>query len=483
MRSNYSKYGSADYILENNIKAPNDSTWTQGIGSVSDNKPFNGTFKGNGYCVIGLNVNSSEYGGLFEIIGENGKIKDLFVFDCDFSSSSKTAGGIAAVNEGKIDHCTSGVNITSGYIHKNGKDIYAPEFNSSINGEISGGVVGENSGSLIGCQSSAVVSGTQCGGIAGVNTGKIYGCSNNGKVGATTSSVSGGLVGKNGGTIESSYNSATVINTENTSEKSSSRKGSVAGINGYDGLIPTVKNVYYFFEDGLSAIGTDSTQSLDNTNIGKSDATYLQSSEFADALNAVTDDSVSWKHDSNLNKGYPIIEGNFYIDVVKSAGNNITVQGRMHKDLNIKYDLCNESSEEYKLLSSAKGENKILNTYSVSLTDNDGNYIPAELWCIDSYKISVPVDGENIQFAGINTDGNIVYYKPDSVENGKAVFTVSHPMSFAIVETTAENPSAVNKNNDGKPIQTGSEMCGAILLVALLSLTVILICKRRNRIG
>lgn len=200
-------------------------------------------------------------------------------------------------------------------------------------------------------------------------------------------------------------------------------------------------------------------------------------------LNSVTDKSkVKWKFNPPLNKGYPIIEGNFYIDVVKSAGNNITVQGSMHKDLNIKYDLCNKNSEEYKLLSSAKGNNKILNTYSVSLTDKDGNYIPAELWCTGSYKISVPVDSENVQLAGINTDGSIVYYKPDSVENGMAVFTVSYPMSFAIVETTAENPSSVN-NNNGTPIQTGSEMCGAILLAALLSLTIILIAKRRNKIG
>lgn len=476
VRSDYAKYGSADYILENNIKAPDDSEWTQGIGSVSDSKPFNGTFDGNGYCIIGLNVNSPEYGGLFEIIGENGVVKDLFVFDCDFSSSSKTAGGIAAVNEGTIDHCTSGVNITSGYIHKNGNEYYAPELNSKINGEISGGVVGENSGSLIGCRSSAVVSGTICGGIAGVNTGTIYGCANNGKVGTSTSTVSGGLVGNNGGTIESSYNSATV---ESADKKG---KGSVAGINGYDGLIPTVKNVYYIFEEGLSAIGTDSTQSLDNTNIGKSDIEYLQSSEFADALNEVTDDSVNWMHNPPLNKGYPIIEGNFFINTVKSAGNNITVQGRMHKDLNISYDVCSENDEEYKLLSSSAGKNKILKTYSVSLTDKDGNYIPAELWCSGYCKISVPVVSENIQLAGINTDGSIVYCKPDSVENGTAVFTVSHPMSFAIVETATENPSSVN-NNNGTPIQTGSEMSGVILLAALLSLTVILITKRRNKIG
>ncbi|MGN0550325.1 MAG: hypothetical protein ACI4I4_00585 [Acutalibacteraceae bacterium] len=482
VRSDYEKYGSANYILENNIKAPEDSKWTQGIGYVSKYKPFNGTFDGNGYCIFGLNVDSPKYGGLFEVIGEKGKVKDLFVFDCDFLSSSEAAGGIAAVNKGKIDHCTSGVNITSGYIHKNGKDIYAPELNSSISGERSGGIAGENSGSTIGCRSSAVVSGTTCGGITGVNTGKIYGCANNGKVGTSTSSVSGGLAGKNCDTIESSYNSGNVYGYV---------IGLIAGKNGFGDTTPTVTDVFYISQGGLTAFGTTPWDTSYDTIIEKT-SDVKNDDSFANELNSVTDTSiVKWKQNSPLHKGYPIIEGNFYIDVVKSAGNNITVQGSMHKDLNIKYDVCSENSEEYKLLSSAKGNNKILNTYSVSLTDKDSNYIPAELWCSGSYKISVPVDSKNIQLAGIDTDGNIVFCKPDSHENGTAVFTVSYPMSFAIVETTAENPSSDNKNstannnttNNGTPIQTGSEMCGVILLAALLSLTVILITKRRNKIG
>lgn len=473
VRSDYENYGSADYILANNIKAPDDSEWTQGIGDVSGSKHFNGTFNGNGYCIIGLNVNSPEYGGLFEVIGISGVVKNLFVFDCDFSSSSEAAGGIAAVNKGKIDHCTSGVNITSGYIYPNGNKYYAPEFNSSINGEISGGIAGENSGSTIGCRSSAIVSGTDCGGIAGVNTGKIYGCANNGKVGTSTSSVSGGLAGKNGDTIESSYNSGNV---------SGDIKGLIAGKNGFGGSTPTVTDVFYISQGGLTAFGTTPWDTSYDTIIEKT-SDVNKDDNFANELNSVTDTSiVKWKQNSHLNKGYPNIEGNFYINTVKSAGNNITVQGSMHKDLNINYDLCSENSEEYKLLSSSAGKNKILKTYSVSLTDNDGNYIPAELWCTDSCKISVPVDSENIQLAGINTEGNIVFCKPDSLENGTAVFTVSHPMSFAIVETTAENPSSVN-NNNGTPIQTGSVTFGILLLVALLSLTIICFTKRRNKIG
>lgn len=493
VRSDYDVYGSQNYIVTNNIKAPDDSEWTQGIGSVSDNKPFNGTFNGNGYCIIGLNVNSPEYGGLFEIIGKNGCVKDLFVFDCDFSSSSKTAGGIAAVNNGTIDHCTSGVNITSGTLHIHGKEIKAAELNSKIKGEIIGGIVGENSGSITGCRNASVILGTQCGGVAGVNTGTIYGCANNGKVGTTSSSVSGGLVGKNGGTIESSYNCADVNNS------SENAKGSVAGKNGYDGLIPTVKNVYYITENinkkTIDAVGSDSTHTLDKTNIGSSDTSYLKSQEFTDALNLITDDSVVWKYNPPLNKGFPIIDGNFFINVVKSVGNNITLRGSMHKDLNISYDVCSENAEEYKLLSSSAGENKIKKTYSVSLTDKAGNYIPAELWCGSSCEISVPVDSDNIQLVGIDADGNVVYHKPDSVQNGIAVFTVSHPMSFAIVEASAKNVSSNNtssKNNasaiktvnDNTPIKTGVVVCSVVLFIAaVFSLALILSVKRRNRIG
>lgn len=140
-------------------------------------------------------------------------------------------------------------------------------------------------------------------------------------------------------------------------------------------------------------------------------------------------------HNSYLNKGYPTIKGNFLKISVKSAGNNITVKGCMHENLNIKYDACGENDNEYSLLSSSIGENKILKVYSVSMTDNNGNYIPAELWCQGEFEISVPVDNSNVQFAGMNTDGEITYYEPDSVENGIAVFTVSHPTSFAVVET------------------------------------------------
>lgn len=482
IRSDYEVYGSQNYILENNIKASDDSEWVQGIGSVSDSKPFNGTFDGNGYCIIGLNVNSAEYGGLFEIIGENGCVKDLFVFDCDFKSSSNVSGGIVAINNGIIDHCASGINLTTGTIHFRDKFIDAAALNSSIKGKISGGISGENNGLITGSRNTAVVTGTQCGGITAENYGKIYGCANSVKIGTSASNVSGGLVGRNGGIIENAYNSGMV---NGSSEKA---LGSIAGINGYNGAEnPKVKNVFYSTVNNLNAVGTDSLTKPDKTNKAKSKNSDFQSDTFVDELNFVSDDTVVWIRNPKFNKGNPTIKGNFFKYSVKSAGNNITVEGSMHEALNIKYDVCTKKDDEYTAITSALGKRNILNVYSVSVTDNDGDFIPAELWCQSGLKISVPVNSKNVEFAGLNTDGQITYYKPDSVKNGVAVFTVPHPMSFVIVDSTNKNISdnkntddVINRANYNTPIQTGSTSYCVELLVMLFALALLIVFMRRN---
>lgn len=484
--SDYDVYGSQNYILANNIKVSDDSEWTQGIGSVEDNKPFNGTFNGKGYCIVGLNVNSPKYGGLFEIIGEKGKVQDLFVYDCDFKVSSDTSGGIAAINNGTIDHCISGINLTSGIVHINSDiTIDAVALNSSIKGELSGGIAGENNGLITGSRNAAVVTGAQCGGVAAENNGKIYGCANSVKIGASSSSVSGGLVGRNCGIIESSYNSGTV---SGNSEKTT---GSIAGINGYEGAEnPTVKNVFYTTVNNLNAVGTDSLTKPDETNKAKAKNSDFQSDDFVNELNSVSDDTVTWVRKAKFNKGNPTIKSNFFMCNVISAGNGITIEGCMHESLNIQYNVCNEKDEEYIAITSALDKTSVSGVYSVSLTDNDGNYIPAELWCQGDYKISVPVSGNNVEFAEIDTDGQINYYKPDSVENGIAVFTVSHPMSFAVVDRTSTNKNisdntstdkaVINTSNDNTTIQTGSTVCCSVLLIVMFASAFVIVFKRRN---
>lgn len=320
-----------------------------------------------------------------------------------------------------------------------------------------------------------------------MNTGKIYGCANNAKIGTSSSSISGGLVGKNGGKIESSYNSGTV---KGSSERTI---GSIVGLNGYDSTETSIVNVFHSTANGVKAVGTDSATTPDETNKGMSKNSDFISSDFVDELNAVSDDTVVWVQDSVLNKGYPTIKGNFLKYSVKSAGNNITVEGNMHESLNIKYTLCSKGSTEYNSVASLLSGRNILSVYSASLTDNEGNYIPAELWCQGDLKISVPVDSKNVQFAGVDAHGQITYYAPDSVENGIAKFTVAEPVSFAVVDNNqvyidsskqSDNNESISSDNSNAPINTGDTTCFIIMLIALIiSFAFIISLRRRDNIG
>lgn len=484
VRSDYRTYGSQNYILTANIvvdTANGDTKWTQGIGSVDENLPFNGTFDGNGYCIYGLNVNSPKYGGLFEYIGENGTVKNLTLIGCKFGSSSKIGGGIAAVNNGVIDHCLCAANVSSGTFKPTDNiTIDSNSLISHIKADVCGGIAGKNNGKIIGTRSTAIVEGKECGGITAENNGVIYGCANNGKIGTSSSEISGGIVAINKNTVENSYNSANVY------AKSNETKGSVAGVNGESNDKVIVKNVLYTTEKE-SAVGTSSAFTLDDTNKAFAKNTDLNSSSVTDMLNKSSDGSVEWTVKKDFNKGYPMIKGNFFKFSIKSAGNNISFAGNMHRDLKLKSALLNANDSEYASMKKALGKNEILQSYSMTLTDKSGNAISAELWCQDNFKVTVPVDSENVMYAEILQDGSVAYHKPDSVKDGVATFTVSAPSSFAIVKGSASNNSSVKTTNSSvtgaSPIATGTEICTVFIAIGIVAGFAVLMLKRRNNNG
>lgn len=502
VRSNYKDYGSANYILSNNIVAKADSVWRTGIGSVTENKPFNGTFNGNGYCIVGLNVDSPEYGGLFEIIGEKGCVNNLFIIDCDYITSSAKGGSIAAVNNGTIDHCTNGINVGTAVIFtdpKTKQPVKADEYNSHISSALSGGIAAENNGNVIGCRNAGIVEGTECGGIVAENNGKIYGCANNGSVGTEGSSqtkTAGGITGKNGGIIESSYNSARIYGS------SAKSVGSVTGLNGFDSKTdPQVNNVFYVTINGLNAVGTNSTvASLNGTNVVKKQS-EMKTSAFADELNSVSNDTVRWNVRKSVNGGYPTVDSNVFEQTVKSLNYGITVKGVMHNSINISYDELDRNSDECSSLTDESEDNQILKGYKVSLTDFDGNHIFAETWLQSDVEISVPVDRENVIFIGVGSDGSVIKSKPISVKNGIATFSVPEPVSFVIAESTGVTEVVINnqQSSTNSTVKTSTNMLGSnivssvktgdntgtavfmtVLTVALLVLIIEL--RRRNKV-
>lgn len=479
--NNYSQYGKENYILENNIIVPSDFEWTKGIGSTDDNKPFNGTFDGNGYIIFGLNIKNSKYGGLFERIGPKGIVKNLFVIDCDYNTASEYAGGIVAINDGLVDHCVSGIALTTGStFDKNGQPIKLSDYNSDIKGVISGGVAAVNNGTIKACRNASFVNGTDvCGGITGINNeeGSIYGCASNITIGNSSSKLKGGLVGKNFGSIASSYTSAKISNA--TEENA----GSIAGLNASE----NVKNVFYYTTNNIKAVGSNSTVIPDDTNKNKLKSEML-TKEFVDELNSVTDDSVEWIYNANtkLNNNYPTIKCDFYKQLIKKTSDGISVKGLMHRSLKVNSQAFDTNSESYRKLLSYAGNKTIVSSYNLTLTDSNENYIPSNLWYLSGVEISVPVNSSNeLSVVGITDDGEIKEFEVLSMNNGKLTFKSDDIVSFALLSSNTPNqPDDSSKDNsiNNSVVNTGdyNYSFAYILIISAIAVIVLSVLRRKK---
>ena len=124
---------------------------------------FGGTFHGNGYTISGLSLGEGlSYAGLFQHVQSGGSIEDLNVTGTvQAASSCAAAGGIAAVNAGRIMNSSFSGNVSA----------------SSCAGAIAG--INEAGGMIVSSSSNGAVTGTQMtGGIAGSNAGQILSCTN-----------------------------------------------------------------------------------------------------------------------------------------------------------------------------------------------------------------------------------------------------------------------------------------------------------------
>lgn len=122
----------------------NGLSWTA-VGNRDVN--FNGVFDGDGH-EIKVYVNTTETRqGLFGITGRSSTVKNLSISGS--VSSAEYAGGITGISYGRIENCSSSVDVTS--------SAYA-----------AGGIVGSNAGTVVNCYSTGSVKGSrETGGITG----------------------------------------------------------------------------------------------------------------------------------------------------------------------------------------------------------------------------------------------------------------------------------------------------------------------------
>ena len=200
-------------VQDIDLQGKEENQWTA-IGRTEFD--FNGVFDGGGHKITGLYINKGWtdnkgmefddnylFGGLFAKISASSEIKNLTVTGEVHKVSG--GGGIVGYNKGGvIRNCTNEVDITGiEFEGFNGKGQYC-----------SGGIAGVNEGKLENCNNKADINsrkGDNAGGIAGFNNGgHIINCHNYGNIHGSLYGACGGIVGKQVGKIEYCHNEANI---------------------------------------------------------------------------------------------------------------------------------------------------------------------------------------------------------------------------------------------------------------------------------
>jgi uncharacterized protein (TIGR02145 family) len=199
------------------------NTWTP-VGSYTDknnNRPFSGTFDGNGYVVSGVYIkNSNNYQGLFGYVSYGTTIKNLGIAASLVEGDSYVGGLVGRNESGTITNChaTGNVSGSRDYRSRGGGGLVGWNEGGTITncyatGNVSGsygsgGLVGRNEGGTItDCYATGNVNDYDAGGLVGSNSGNIGFCYATGNVSGSGygGGVSGGLVGSNSGNIGVCY--------------------------------------------------------------------------------------------------------------------------------------------------------------------------------------------------------------------------------------------------------------------------------------
>ncbi|MBN2588745.1 MAG: hypothetical protein JXA96_02695 [Sedimentisphaerales bacterium] len=189
-----------EFVLTADIDLNGISLTPVGTSSYS---AFTGIFEGNNYVIYNADMNqaSSDYVGIFGLLGPDAKVMNLGIVDASISCSGDYIGALTGYNKGGIiTNCystgrVSGGNNVGGLVGDNSGNISTSYSTSTVNGKDAvGGLVGYNSGNISTSYSTSTVSGDYgIGGLIGFTYGNIINCYASGS--AKGQSSVGGLCG------------------------------------------------------------------------------------------------------------------------------------------------------------------------------------------------------------------------------------------------------------------------------------------------
>ena len=278
------------------------NSWTP-IGNSID-KPYEGTFNGNGHTISGLYIYTGYTDqGLFGYV--SGTVQNLTVDgtvsginsvggvvgsnggnveDCAFTGSVSgvgPVGGVVGHNDGgRVENCYNTGSVTSigspvggvvGYNDSGGSvtncyntGTVSSTSNSGDPGGV-GGVVGDNGGTVKNCYNTGSVTGTSnyVGGVVGWNISSVTNCYNTGSVTGSNSPV-GGVVGYNISSVTNCYNTGSVSGPDSVS---GSYVGGVVGLNSSSTVTGTVTGCYFLQQNDVPAQGIGSGEEIGATGL------------------------------------------------------------------------------------------------------------------------------------------------------------------------------------------------------------------------
>lgn len=311
------------------------------------NKPFKGTFDGNGHKIDGVQINTTDkVQGIFGLV-TNGKILNLTLGEISNINGGAATGGIVgyAYNGTTINNCYNYANVTGSSLHTAGISGIVVQNSYIINSHNYGNIVGKNinTGGIAGaiqknslvenCSNSGYILGTESlGGILGTNdyNSNVDKCFNSGKIEANVAnqynnSNVGGIIGINIASVSNCYNIGEIVGKANNSGgiiglnrgnlKNSYNTGNVSSTQTIIGAVVGNNNEFFDSTTNMTYSGTidncyaleGSTNKLfgENTSEINENCSFKNSSELKSLYNILG--NVFREDLENKNNGYPIL--------------------------------------------------------------------------------------------------------------------------------------------------------------------------------
>ena len=260
------------FLQVNDIDATETEQWHEGQGFIPigtrvgqddiGNRPFTGTYNGDGYEIYGLSIDrNQEVVGLFELV-RTGDIKGVTLRDIRVSGSGRWVGGlVGAMREGRIIDCQvngevsytgerygSGIALLAA-LNQDGSNIKSSHVAGTLNNSFggAGGITSLNGGGILSWRNNEITESSSdvdisargpIGGIAGLSSGGFNGgviryskAAGNIETTEPGPFIAGGLLGSNFGEIHNSYSVATVTIKNQDDVDSDSVAGGLVGRN------------------------------------------------------------------------------------------------------------------------------------------------------------------------------------------------------------------------------------------------------------